>query len=205
MNQTPLAITISRQLGSGGAYIGQQLAKKLNIYYADHEIIRKTSKMLSVSEADVMSNEEKTQSLWKYFVQLNTFASEAYIPLQPEPIDSDLYDAESEVIECIAKAHSAVIIGRCGFHVLRNYPNRVSIYLHGEESFRAKRIQKMHNITEQAARQMLAKSDKERAHYIETFTGHKWSDARLYDLCIDTSKVGLDNSVDLILNYLEMR
>jgi cytidylate kinase len=201
----PLVITISRQLGSGGAYVGQQLAKKLNIYYADHEIINKTATQLDVLKENVESRDEKLQSIWKSFLQFSALSSDVYIPPElMEPTARELFNTESEIIKTILKEHSAVIIGRCGFHILREYSNRVSLLLYAGIDFRNERIQKLYNVSEKVAGEMIAKNDKERALYINTFTDKKWTDARNFDLSINTGKIGVDKSVDLILNYLKL-
>jgi len=199
-----LVITISRELGSGGAYIGQQLAQKLNMYYADHEIITKAAEQLSAVVEDVASQDEKTETFWKSFWLYSGASPDAYMPAPRKfaPTSFDVFNAEADVIKRIAKDRSSVIIGRCGFHILRDHPNCISIFLHGDADFRAKRIQELYHISKAEADKMIAQSDKERTHYINTFTGKKWSDAKLYDLCIDTSKIGVDKSADLILKYL---
>lgn len=200
-----LVITISRQLGSGGAYIGQQLAKKLNIDYVDSEILNKAAQKFSVLEADLDLQEEKIPSWWHSFLQFSAFASEVYMPPKiMEPTSEELFKVESDIIEHIAKERSAVIIGRCGFHILRTHPGCTRIFLHGSVGFRASRVQKMQKVSEQTATKMIAESDKARAAYINTFTGEQWGDAKQYDISIDTSKIGLDKSVELILNYLEL-
>lgn len=205
MKQTnPLAITISRQFGSGGGYIGQQLARKLNIYYADREILSRAAKQLAVLEEDLESRDEKLLSFWKSFLHMNGFSPEVYIPPKMNfPLNRELFETESEIIEQIANEQSSVIIGRCGFHILREYSNRVSIFLFADSSFRIRRIQKLYNLTENAATELIKQNDKERTQYIETFTGKKWTDARHFDLSIDTSKIGVDKSVELILNYVK--
>ncbi|HEY5589762.1 MAG TPA: cytidylate kinase-like family protein [Paludibacter sp.] len=201
---TPFVITISRELGSGGAYIGQQLAKKLNIYYADREILSKAAKELAVVEEDLESRDEKLLSFWSSFLHINGFSTEYHVPPQMNfPFDREIYDAEADAIEHIAKEGSSVIMGRCGFHVLREYPNRVSVFLHTDIVFRTKRVQELYNVSEKAALEMITKNDKERANYIETFAGKKWTDARHFELTLNTGKIGLDKSVDFILNYLE--
>jgi cytidylate kinase len=202
----PFVITISRQIGSGGAYIGQQLAKSLNIYYADHEIISNAAKQLSVLEEDLEAKDEKLQSWWNSFVQLSVFASGSYVPPKMiVPTSRELFQVESQIIKRIAKEHSAVIIGKCGFHVLQKHPNRLSLFLHGDIDFRKDRIKELYNVSDQAALDMITQNDKERTLYIETFTGRKWNDARQYDLAIDTGKLGVDKSVALILDYLKLR
>ena len=201
---TPFVITINRQIGSGGAYIGQQLAKKLDIDYVDREILSKAAKQLAVVEEDLESRDEKLLSFWKSFFHINAFATDYHLPPQMDfPFDREIFDAEADVIRHIAAERSAVIIGRCGFHVLREYSNRVSIFLHADISFRSKRVQDIYHVTEKAAMDMITHSDRDRAHYIDTFTGKKWTDALQFDLTLDTGKIGLDKSAELILNYLE--
>ncbi len=206
MDQTsPFAITISRQLGSGGAYLGQQLARNLNIFYADREIISRAAKQFSVLEEDLESIDEKKNSFWESF--LHSFElgfSDPYKPPQIVlPPDLILFNAESEIIKHIAKERSAVIVGRCGSYILRNHPNHLSIFLHGDIAFRIKRVEKLFNVTEKVAEKMIVKSDKERSQYFHSFTGEEWTDARQYDISINTSKIDPDNSVKLIMKFLE--
>jgi CMP/dCMP kinase len=202
----PFVIAISRELGSGGAHVGQQLAKKMNILYVDHEIIRQAAKQLSVLEEDLESREEKLSSFWKSFLESYKFGTpDVFIPSKINiPTSRELFKVETKIIEHIAKERSAVIIGRCGSYVLREHPNHVSIFLHSDVAFRKDRIQKLCNVSEEVAGKMIAQSDKERALYHYTFTGKEWTDARRYDISIDTSKIGLDKSVELILKYLEL-
>ena len=207
MTQTsPLVITISRELGSGGAYIGRILAEKLNMYYADHDIITLTAEKLSVFEEDVAPHEERITSFWHNFwekTNLNEFYHEAvgnYIPTTTK-----IFDTESEVIQEIAAKHSAVIIGRGGFHVLRDRPNVVSIYLHGNIEARARRLMEVRHISELEALTQIASGDKQRALYIQKFTKKEWADVSNFDLSIDTGKIGFDNATEIILKYIESR
>jgi cytidylate kinase len=201
---SPFVITISRQLGSGGAYIGQKLAKNLNIFYADREIISQAAKQFSLLEEDLESRDEKISSFWQSFLQSYAFTNPvAYEPPQIIPTDSALFKAEKEIIEHIAKERSSIIIGRCGSYILREYPNHISIFLHSDVTFRKGRVRKIYNVSEEDARKMIAQSDKERALYYQTFADKEWPDARQYDISLDTSKIGLDKSVELIMKYVE--
>ena len=208
MKQTnKFAITISRQLGSGGAYIGQQLAKKLNIFYADRDIIDKVAKQFAILEEDVASNDEKILSFWESFLQFNTMATDLYVPPKLlSPTDRELFQAEAEIIKHIADEKPAVIIGRCGSYILYNHPNTVKIFLHGDIASRKKRIKKLYHVSEVAAEDMIDQSDKERARYCRIVTDKKWewNDSRHYDLTIDTSKLDVDKCVDFILDYLKL-
>jgi len=202
---SPFVITISRQLGSGGAYIGQQMAKSLNVFYADREIIGQAAQQLSVLKEDLESRDEKILSFWQSFIQSFAVAPDTYVPPQIiAPSDRKLFKIESEIITRIANERSAIIIGRCGSYILREHPNRVSIFLHGDITFRKSRIQKLYNESEKVAEKMITQSDKERTRYYHTVTGREWIDANQYDISIDTSKIGVDQSVELILKYLEL-
>jgi cytidylate kinase len=204
-NTSPFAITISRQLGCGGAYIGQQLAKNIDVFYADREIIGQAAKQFSILKEDLESRDEKILSFWQSFIRSYAIAPDTYVPPQIiAPSDRELFKTESEIIARIAKERSAVIIGRCGSYVLREHPNHVSIFLHGDITFRNGRIQKLYNASEEVAGEMIAQNDKERANYNHTFTGKEWTDARQYDISIDTSKIGVDKTVEFILKYLDL-
>jgi len=205
MNQTsPFVISISRQLGAGGVYVGQQLSKRLNLFYADREIICQAAKQLSALEETLESREEKMSSFWKSFLQPFTYGTpDVYIPPKANiPTSRELFDAEAEVIKRIARESAAVIIGRSASFVLREHPNHVSIFLHGDRSFRRGRIQDLYQVSEETADKMIARSDKERALYHRTFTGREWTDATRYHLALDTGKIGFDHSVELILKFV---
>lgn len=203
--QAPLVITISRQLGSGGAYIGQQLAKGLDIGYWDREIISQAARQLSVLEEDLEARDEKIPSFWQNFLQLGGFSSfDLYIPPQIYMLnDWNLYKVEAEIIKRIGCEQSAIIIGRCGSYVLRDHPNHVSIFLHASREFRRERLHYLYQVSLEEAGKMIAQSDKDRARYHQAITSKEWNDARQYDLAIDTGQLGVDNAVLLIRKYLE--
>ena len=199
-------ITISRQLGSGGAYIGRQLAKSLNVFFVDREIISQAAKKLSTLEDKLESREEKKLSFWHSFMNATPQGGGVYMaPVSPilEFTDNELFAVQSDIIKQIANEGSAVIIGRCGSYVLQQHPNHFSIFLHANKEFRINRIQKLYQLTEENAGKMIEKSDKERASYCKTFTGKEWSDARNYDLSINTGKLGIDKTTEFILNILK--
>ena len=201
----PFIITISRQLGCGGAYVGHQLAKNLNIFYADREIIGQAARQLSVLEEDVKTREEKTLSFWQSFLRSHAVTPDTYVQTRTlAPSDYELFKTESEIIRRIARERSAVIIGRCGSYVLRDHPNHVSLFLHGEIEFRKNRVGKLYDVSEETAGKMIARNDEERARYNQKFTGREWTDARQYDMTLDISKTGVDGAVAFILKYLEL-
>jgi CMP/dCMP kinase len=202
-----LIITISRQLGAGGANVGQQLANKLNIFFADREIIRIAAKQLATVEDNLESREEKMLSFWHSFfkgVPHNDVITVPSIAPALEFTDLELFNVEAGIIKKIAGERSAVILGRCGFDVLNKYPNHVSVFLHADRNIRIDRIQKLYDLSNEDAAKMVEKSDKERAAYCKSFTGKDWMNARNYDLSIDTAKLTPEEAVELILSYLKL-
>ena len=201
------AITVSRQLGSGGSYIGQQLAKRLGVFYADRAIIRGAAEKLSVKDHTVAEREESVPGFWSSFVNATCVYPDLYVPpVMLAPTDYELFMAESEVIRRLAAERAAVVIGRLAFQVLRDHPARVSVYFHAPIDFRVERYAKLYNTTPEDAHKAVVKCDKQRKHYCRTFAGVDPSDARNYDLSIDTARIGsLEKAVELVLNYIQLR
>lgn len=200
---SPFAITINRQLGSGGSFIGQQLAKHLGIAYIDREITSEAAKRLMVLESELESREEKILSFWQSFVQYDAYAPSVYAPPKTlMPTNRELFDVEADIIRRIASEKSAVIMGRCGFNILSGHLNRISLCFYGEMGFRVHRVAELYAISEKEAENLILQTDKNRSHFCRTFTGKEWSDLSNYDLSIDTSKLGMDKSIAVIINYL---
>jgi len=201
-------ITISRQLGAGGAFVGQELAGKLNIFFADRAILRDAAKRLSTFEENLESREERLLSFWHSFLKTVPHEDVITVPsVTPalEYTDQELFDSEAEIIKKIAREHPAIILGRCGHYILRDEPNHVSVFLHANKDFRVERIQQLYNLPNDAATEMVEKSDKDRAAYCKRFTHQEWTNTANYDLSIDTSKIPLEKVVELILQYITLR
>lgn len=204
-NTVPYVITISRMLGSGGLVIGKQLAERLNIPYFDKEILARAAEEFGLKSADLESHDEKPASVWELFLKSGILENpDLYIePALSLPTDRQLYEAESDIIRNLAQERSSVIIGRCGSHILREHPHHISIFLHCSPELRAQRMQELFRLTEKDARKMIKTSDSNRAHHHQAFTGKNWTDSRHYTLTLDTGKIGLDESAEIILRYAE--
>jgi cytidylate kinase len=174
------------------------------MYYADREIIIQASRQFSMLEEEIENRDEKLTSFWQSFFTMYDFNAPAtYLPPQNfAPTDRELFDTESRIIERIANQRTAVIIGRCGSYILRNHPNHLSIFLHAARSFRKSRVQEIYQVPENTAEKMVLQSDKDRAEYFRTVTGNDWIDTRQYDLCLDTEKIGLENSLEVIIQFI---
>ena len=200
-------ITISRQLGSGGAYLGQRLAFRLNALYLDHEIVRQAAEELNIPEENLAVRDEKVTSRWQAILQ--SFVDTTSLSYDPPPLDTlndkNLYKVESDIITRIANQRSAVIVGRGGHYVLRQHPGCLSVFLHADIDFRQKRVQELYNVSPKEALKLINSIDQDRGYYLKALTGQDWLDARQYHLSLDTGVLGLDKAEDIILKTLQAR
>ncbi len=199
MEMKPYSVTISHQLGSGGAYLGEKLASRLGIPFLDRDILKEVARQLDLAEAEVANREERLSTFWENFARLAiltdpsmSLAGHMYIPS-----DKSLFEMECATIHRIAEKSSAIFIGRCGFYVLRNHPRHASLLVTASQPARIKRLRELYKLTEAEAVDLIKNNDQERENYIHTFTKQNWLNARHYDLCVDTSAVGWDCTVDL--------
>jgi len=205
-NVSPFVITISRQLGSGGSYLGQRLAARLNIAYLDREIISEAAKKLQVSEDTIASNDEKLDSFWQRLIKPFGYYPAGYQPPSINLLtDKIVHSTQSEVISQVAQHTSVVVIGRGGFYLLKQHPRHLSIFLHANISFRQQRVQKLYNLSGQQALQLMESVDRVRAQYLRALTGQHWTNALEYNLSLDTSVFGLDKSEDIIIEAVKVR
>ncbi len=201
-----IVITISRQMASGGAYIGHMLARKLGYQYVEREILYNAAKELGVDIKDLYRQEERStgfvENLMKSFVFGTPEA--AYAPPSRRPIyDQELFETESKIIKAVSERYNAVIVGRAGFSVLRDRPGVVSIFVHAPMDFRIKRFREFHHISAEQAREELEDSDRRRGKFLKTMTGTDQNDARNYHLCIDAAAAGFDAAQQVIIALVE--
>ncbi len=204
---TPHVITMSRQLGSGGAYLGQRLAFRLNALYLDHEIVRQAAQELKIPEETLAVRDEKVTSRWQAILQ--SFVDSTSWSYDPPPLDTlndkNLYKVESDIITRIAKERNAIIVGRGGYYVLRQHPRCLSVFLHADINFRQQRVQELYHVSAQEALKLIGSIDHDRGFYLRALTGQDWLDARQYHLSIDTGVLGLDKAEDIILDTFQAR
>ncbi len=195
-------ITVSRQLASGGAYIGHLIARKLGYRYIEREVLHAAARELGVDIKDISRQDEKKsgfiESLMKSFVFGTPEA--AYVPPARKPVyDEELFAAECGIIRQIAERQNAVIVGHAGFNVLARRPNVCNVFIHAPREFRIARLKKFHELTTEQALAEIDESDQQRETYIRTTTGKDWNDARNYHLCLDAQATGFDGAADAII------
>jgi cytidylate kinase len=205
MQEQPVVITIGHQIGSGGAYVGQKLAERLGIPFIDREILKNVAARLHVAEAELEGREQRLTSVWQSFAwaaecidPAKSFFSDKYVPT-----DQELFDFESEYIACIAEKSSAIFLGRCGQYILRQHPRHFRLLVLADLPARIKRMCEMYHLSPMEAEKRLDVDDRERSAYIYKFTRQNWLEPRLYDLCVNTTTVGLDRTVELVLAAIQ--
>jgi CMP/dCMP kinase len=199
-------VTISRLMGSGGAYIGHLVARKIGIRCVDREILREAAKKLGRDVRLLEEVDGRSSSLLKSIVRSFGMGSPEAIS-QPPPAypvyEKDLFEVQSRVIREIAVQYDAVIIGRGAFHTLRGHPGAIHVFVHAPEAFRVSRVMKVQKITDfNEARTLVRESDQRRRKFIRDMTGSDWMDARNYHLCIDSSLAGFPACVEMIVKLV---
>lgn len=178
--QTSFVITIDREYGSGGRYVGQLLAKSLQVPCYDKEIIRLAAKKSGYKEAFIAQNEE-VKNL--YYEQ-----------------DNAIFIAESKVIKEVAK-NPCIIIGRCADYILKNQKNVINILLYSDEKNKEKRIKKYYHVKNPLAE--MKKIDNKRAKHYKYYTGEEWHKINRYDLALNVDSLGIEKTVSYIENWLK--
>ena len=203
-----MVVTISRQMASGGAYIGHLLARKLGYQYVEREVLHIAAKELGVDISELSRLDERhagfVENLMKSFVFGTPEAS--YVPPARRPVyDQELFETESRIIAAIASRHNAVIVGRGGYFVLRGGSNVVNVFIHAPMKFRVKRLQQFHEISEEQAREEIENPDRMREKFLRTMTDTERYDARNYHLCIDAEAAGFEAAVRMIVELVERK
>ena len=126
-------------------------------------------------------------------------------PANLPPLDDEFHLAESSVITQIAENCSAVIVGRGGYHLLRDNPRHLAVFLYADADFRLKRIQGIYNVSAEKAAKLMESSDQDRKHYLHNVIGSDWTDARQYHLSLDTSTLGFALAEDIIMDCMHTR
>lgn len=201
-----IIVTIGRQFGSDGREIAFKLAEKLGINCYDKELIVIAAKESGLAESIMDIHDEKPTNSLLYSLVMNNYSLGYYPPSgQLEmPISQRVFLAQFETIKSIAEKESCVIVGRCADYVLESDPDLTSFFIHAPIESRITNVAKRHNITDDKAKDLVIKTDKSRSNYYNYYTDKKWSDVSSYHLSIDSNRLGIDKSVELISEYLKI-
>jgi cytidylate kinase len=197
-------ITISRQMGAGGSYIGQVIAKRLGLKYIDREVLHLAAKEFNCDEETIAVRSERVTSFWERVLGGLSFgAPEA--AYNPPPLgnfsDRELFDKQTQILKRIASQEDCVVVGWAGVFMIPRHRGMFSVFCHAPRSFRVKRLMSIYqDLSEEKARTLIAESDRTREIYFNEMTSHDWMCAKNYNLSIDTSLQPLEEIADLIIS-----
>lgn len=189
-------ITISREFGSGGRFIGETLAKELNFAFYDKTIIEQVAQDTGLSEKYIAERGE-------YAPSHNRF-SYGFIgrTMQGSSVDDLIYQAQKNIICDLAEKGNCVIVGRCADYILRNRSDVLNVFIHGNKAEKAQRIMKLYGKTEQEALSLMKDTDKKRAVNYAYCTEQKWGVSKNYALCMNSSILGYETCIEIIKGCL---
>lgn len=202
-----ITITIARQMGCGGGYVGQIIAKRLGLRYIDREVLHLAAQSLGVEDSAVEASSEKLTSFWeRLFGGLTILPPESsYTPPPSRTFsDEELFQRRVEALKVIAAREDCVIVGNGAAFVLPRHRRTVNLYFHAPLKFRMRRVMEVHNLSEVSeARRMIEESDEMRRRYFEQMSHVDWTCADYYHLCMDTSIYPLAELAERLVRFIE--
>ena len=197
-------ITIGRQFGSAGREIGEKVAEYFGIPCYDKELLSRAAKESGYCEEMIESHDERPTNSFLYNLVMDTYSfgynASSFVDM---PISHKIFLAQFDTIKKMASEKPCVIVGRCADYALSEFDNCINLFIYGNEDKKVKRIMQKYNLTESKAKDMINKKDKQRQSYYNYYSSKKWGRADSYDLCINSSLLGIDGTVKLIIQAVE--
>ena len=188
-----IVITVSREYGSGGRYVGKLIADKLGIKLYDKEFIQKLAEETGLSEEYIENNEQKRDALANlnngYYVGLNN--------------SDELFLKESELIKEVANQESCVIIGRCADFILKDKENVLKVFIYSDMEDKIKRATDIYGLEKEKAKKEITRIDKLRANHYKHYTEKEWKDFSNYDICINSDALGVEKASEMICKMIK--
>lgn len=204
MDINKIIINVGRQLGSGGHDIGRMLALDFNAKYYDRELLNLAAKESGFSEKIFEQNDERKGFFRGLFNIQTPHMSDGSLYKSGFSQES-LFQFQSDAIKKAAEEGSCVFVGRCADYILRDYPNTVNIFITASMDFRIAQVVAKQHIDREQARKIIEHGEAKRAQYYNYYTGKKWGAAESYDLCIDSSVLGLMETEKLIAEFIRKK
>ena len=186
-------ITISREFGSGGRFIGEEVAKKLGIAYYDKNIIGQIAEKSGLSQEYIQESAELAPKKGLFAYAL------AGRDITGRSVEDMVYEAQRKVILGLAEKEPCVIIGRNADYILKDRDDVLNLFIHGDMPEKIQRISHLHNVDEKEAVKMMADTDKRRMTNYNFYTEQKWGKASNYTLCLNSSELGYDRCEKIIM------
>ena len=199
-----IIINVGRQVGAGGQEIGRMLAQEFNAKFYDRELLNLAAKESGFSEKFFKQNDEKKGFIRGLFnVQSPHLTGSSMYGSNFS--QESLFQFQSDAIRKAAEEGSCVFLGRCADYILRDFENVVNIFITASMDFRVEIVSKVKELDAEHARKLIEHVESRRAQYYNYYTGKKWGAAESYDLCIDASILGLEETEKIIATYIRKR
>ena len=199
-----IIINVGRQLGSGGHDIGRMLALDFGAKYYDRELLNLAAKESGFSEKVFEQNDER-KGFFKGLFNMGSPHVNSGSVYKSSVSQESLFQFQSDAIIKAAKEGSCVFVGRCADYVLRDFPNTVNIFITASMGYRVEQIMNKQHLNEAAAKAFIEKRESQRAEYYNYYTGKKWGHAASYDLCIDSSVLGIMETEKVIAEFVRKK
>lgn len=200
-------ITIGRQLGAGGRAVGELLARRLGVRMYDRQLLTLAAEESGLCpEFFEQADEKHSHGLLSTLVgYLRAPFAGATDTLHDVLSDDALFQIQSDVIRHIAERESAIFLGRCADYILRDHPRRLSLFLTAERADRIARLQRVDGNDEAQAEARMSSIDNRRGSYYTYYSGRRWGEAANYDLCINSSDLGEEQTAEFVLAFAERK
>lgn len=202
MDDKKIIINVGRQLGSGGRVIASMLAKDFGCKFYDKELLNLAAKESGFCETFFEQDDEQKGFLKSFFYAHMPFLSGSSFYSNKLSQES-LFQFQSDAIRKAADEGSCVFVGRCADYVLRDYKNTVSVFITADLDERVERVAKRHGCGKETAMKIITDRESERSTYYNYYTGKKWGYSASYDLCINSSILGMERTEELIKEFIK--
>lgn len=196
-----IIINVGRQLGCGGFEIAQRLAAEFNARLLDKELLDLAAKESGFSQKIFKSSDEHRGFFHHFFSSRFTMQPNGTFydnKISPE----SLFQFQSDAIRKAAEEGPCVIVGRCADYILRDFPNSVDIFVTANEEDRVARVSRSRMCDVNTARRLIVKKEEERSEYYNYYTGKTWGEAKSYDICINSSILGIEKTAEFLAEYI---
>ena len=198
-------ITIGRQFGSAGREIGEKVADHYGIKCYDKELITRAAKESGFCEEMIQNHDEQPTNSFLYNLVMDTYSfgynASSFVDM---PISHKVFLAQFDTIKKIVAEGPCVIVGRCADYALSDFTNCIHIFIHADEKTKVKRVMERYNdLNEAKAIEMIQKKDNQRQSYYNYYSSKKWGRADSYDLSVNSSTLGVEGSVNLIVQFID--
>ena len=199
-------ISINREVGTGGRTVGRKLAEKLGVKYCDKAVIDGLTQKFGLTPERIEEIKAQKKSWWNdinnYY---QTLINSASMPMEAEVrLDNEtMFETEKHILQELATQTSCVVAGRTGFMVFREWPNHLSVFIQASMDHRIQRVMRRQGVSEQEARDIIAKMDTTREAYIKKYEDTSRYDTRNYQLVISMDDLSEDDAAEIILDYID--